>query len=602
MSLPAVSRPGFAVDEEFTWFAVSGIRSHGLPLLPSGVFYERGLLYSYLAWGGGRLLGDSLAAYRTVSLCLALAVVILGWWVAKILWGHAGAGIVTAVLATWPTLVAHASWARFYAGFLTTLLLVLLIFFLIERGRLRTWTFAAAIVTCRLMHEFGALMIALPFCYLLTDHQAPLIKTRLMMVVASVVALASMQLVFAAGHTLGSTGIATSMFLPVPLQVATFSGLTPLFVGWSIVLAIEFFLVKSSGRSDATRLVYGALGVPLQLGAIVMVGAAASLAQPERARTHVARTIGAVLASVLMWSVWVSLRTQTPFGWNLISSLATFGLSYPTAGVSFLARTFPFLATLAASLLVPLIALSPDSTRTLRGLTLLSLIWVFALGVLATGFEDRYLAGCLLLLFVTVGGALASMWRIIPSARLRRVLCPLTAVAVLGLIWNEQILWTASSHQWAARVRNDSQSIWRLPTAAFPELPMLADRIGDADQIVCDNELLCVFYFGRIDRWLVTVPQVVKEYSMPGADERVGIYGGTRILPSMGAMVRWIEREHKHGWVVLLDPGPFSPPSGIAVLAGVREAAIPVSIQVDRPGLFIALMAPSASSRGSEPP
>jgi len=37
-------RPGYSADEEFTLFAVRGIRAHGLPLLPSGLLYDRGLL------------------------------------------------------------------------------------------------------------------------------------------------------------------------------------------------------------------------------------------------------------------------------------------------------------------------------------------------------------------------------------------------------------------------------------------------------------------------------------------------------------------------------------------------------------------------------
>ena len=51
--LPDLRRAGYSPDEEFTQFAVRGIRSHGLPLLPSGLLYDRGLLYSYAAAGFG---------------------------------------------------------------------------------------------------------------------------------------------------------------------------------------------------------------------------------------------------------------------------------------------------------------------------------------------------------------------------------------------------------------------------------------------------------------------------------------------------------------------------------------------------------------------
>ena len=42
-----VGRPGYSVDEDFTAFAVRGIHAHGVPLLPSGLLYDRGLAYSY---------------------------------------------------------------------------------------------------------------------------------------------------------------------------------------------------------------------------------------------------------------------------------------------------------------------------------------------------------------------------------------------------------------------------------------------------------------------------------------------------------------------------------------------------------------------------
>ncbi len=42
-----LTRPGYSVDEEFTVFAVRGIQAHGLPLLPSGLLYDRGIAYSY---------------------------------------------------------------------------------------------------------------------------------------------------------------------------------------------------------------------------------------------------------------------------------------------------------------------------------------------------------------------------------------------------------------------------------------------------------------------------------------------------------------------------------------------------------------------------
>ena len=68
-----ISRPGYSVDEEFTEFAVRGIQAHGLPLLPSGLLYDRGLAYSYASTIiNGRLVSLACAA---LSIVLAFALV-----------------------------------------------------------------------------------------------------------------------------------------------------------------------------------------------------------------------------------------------------------------------------------------------------------------------------------------------------------------------------------------------------------------------------------------------------------------------------------------------------------------------------------------------
>ncbi|MDH4063777.1 MAG: hypothetical protein OEW19_05205, partial [Acidobacteriota bacterium] len=60
----ALFRPGYSPDEEFTLFAVRGIHTHGLPLLPSGLLYDRGLLYSYVSWLAAGPTGLELPAFR----------------------------------------------------------------------------------------------------------------------------------------------------------------------------------------------------------------------------------------------------------------------------------------------------------------------------------------------------------------------------------------------------------------------------------------------------------------------------------------------------------------------------------------------------------
>ena len=107
-----ISRPGYSVDEEFTEFAVRGIQAHGLPLLPSGLLYDRGLAYSY---------ASVVINGRLVSLiCGALSVVLAFVLVRRV--AHNLSAIAAAVLvATSVPFWATATTARFYAPFLLDL-------------------------------------------------------------------------------------------------------------------------------------------------------------------------------------------------------------------------------------------------------------------------------------------------------------------------------------------------------------------------------------------------------------------------------------------------------------------------------------------------
>ena len=142
-----VGRPGYSVDEEFTEFAVRGIQAHGVPLLPSGLLYDRGLAYSY---------ASALVNGRAVSLICSALIVLLTFALVR-RYVNAKSGLLAAILVTtsvpfWAT----ATTARFYAPFLATFLAALIA---IDRPRL----LLAIAVLARLLHELGFLIAVVPF-------------------------------------------------------------------------------------------------------------------------------------------------------------------------------------------------------------------------------------------------------------------------------------------------------------------------------------------------------------------------------------------------------------------------------------------------------
>ena len=104
-----IARPGYSVDEEFTEFAVRGIRAHGLPLLPSGLLYDRGLAYSY---------ASAIVSGRVVSLVSAAASIVLVFALVRRVAGSVPALGAAVLVATSVPFWATATTARFYASFL----------------------------------------------------------------------------------------------------------------------------------------------------------------------------------------------------------------------------------------------------------------------------------------------------------------------------------------------------------------------------------------------------------------------------------------------------------------------------------------------------
>src|SRR5690349_22661116 len=97
--------------------AVRGIAEHGLPILPSGLLYDRGILYSYVSWVAHAVTGSELPAYRAISLGCALLAL---WLVFKLVsrWQNQVTGLVaSALVATSIPFWATATSARFYAPF-----------------------------------------------------------------------------------------------------------------------------------------------------------------------------------------------------------------------------------------------------------------------------------------------------------------------------------------------------------------------------------------------------------------------------------------------------------------------------------------------------
>jgi len=158
----------FHWDEDLSALAAKAIAEHGIPELPSGMIYLRGLAFSYAMAASGMWLGFDEAALRLPAALFGIALIPLSFVFGKRLFG-ASVGLVLAALVTfsfWD--IEFSRYARMYAPFGFLYLLTLL---LIWRYRVVETSFAGgalALVSALLaisLHELGytlALAFLLP--------------------------------------------------------------------------------------------------------------------------------------------------------------------------------------------------------------------------------------------------------------------------------------------------------------------------------------------------------------------------------------------------------------------------------------------------------
>ena len=149
-------------DEFVTLLAMDMIRQRGAPILPSGLFYEHGLLYSYLA-GGISLLGDPVLLGRGTSLVCGLLAIGLTYRLGG-RWFSPTAGALAAFgLALAPDAIAWGGRVRMYA--LLHLLVLLTLGLMLEglyRNRLKSAWLSVVTYSGALLTQFVSLVLLPP--------------------------------------------------------------------------------------------------------------------------------------------------------------------------------------------------------------------------------------------------------------------------------------------------------------------------------------------------------------------------------------------------------------------------------------------------------
>ena len=342
-----LARPGYSVDEEFTVFAVRGIQAHGLPILPSGLLYDRGIAYSYAAWLAGAVTGSELPAFRAVSLFSAALSVLLTFFLVRRIANDTTAVAASLLIALSVPFWATATSARFYAPFLGAYLLTL--YFLTHR---HWWLglFAAAALA-RLTHELAFTLAAIPaICFLVAKGDR---RFWLLMTATVVAGLGVGQLVLFGFH-----------------YAAPDSGDTMVrrFFLWQVINLFE----RPGDRQFAIPLVLMAIGV---------------IFWPRRAWTITVVALS-IAAMILAFSI-AQATNSAPLSVALVSGVVEQGSRYPLDMFWHLLRLVPL--TMIAALLFMTYRARRDWPPKQRAAHVLWIGWVLWFGVIESGITTNYL-------------------------------------------------------------------------------------------------------------------------------------------------------------------------------------------------------------------
>lgn len=458
--------------------AVRGIAEHGLPILPSGLLYDRGILYSYASWIAHAVTGSELPAYRAISfICAMLSL----WLIVKFLGrlhgyyvGLIGAGLVAIAVPFWAT----ATTARFYAPFLTLYLATLL-------SLSNAYLLVVLALMARLTHELAFTLAAVPIICWLVDRDRRHQWWRA--TVAIVAGLVLGQLLLVALHWLAP---------------ADGNTMVRRFFLWQVVNLFE----RPGDRQFA---------IP------IVVAVVAWIVAPKRAWT-IAVVALSVSAAIFAFSIAQASNTA-PVSLALISTVAIEGSRYPLDMFWHLLRTMPIVVIAVMGMLF-VRARYADLfrwRRAERGLHALWIGWVLWFGVIESGITTNYLLLPVTFMLMTVAND-ALYLAILETGQpdpghpgwLKRNRWQVLGVAVFAIIF--------ASQQW----QNNALQAAR-PTIVADGITDIKNTLQPHDRVVCTDELGCLMLVGRIDRWLALDDYVRERFLVRRGDGPVtGVYTG----------------------------------------------------------------------------
>src|SRR5512138_157230 len=511
---------GLHGDEETMAMAVAGILREGVPILPSGMFYPRGMTQLYLMSLSVSVFGESEWALRLPSAICGVVLIAISFLVGRRFLRPEWNLAFVASVALLPELIIYSQTARMYIFLVTCVAATMVLVFAWERTNRIRWLVAAA-STLILGMDMQVLSVAGIFIFLmpgLVHSDARRLLQGTLASVAAFIGFVVINTLVEAQYPVPPPEFTASLPAPAPAGSDVPRDF-PLIVDvlfWSAFAVLTFFcwrIAKNQraklGLSAVLLLVMGAL---LQIALFYHVAALCYLVGGAIAirngSSSTARWLGLILLGAAMLAVVhaVLLAAEAQTVVRLVGAMVGQPSVWPYVRVAQLSVAAGLVC--GALLLWGVYQFARGRTVPDYWLLLILLVWapVFALGVFAWNIPPRYTAVALIPLLVCAFAALQGATEKIARSAARAPHAIAAGVAALCVINPVQALNSVNA---GYRIHPDHKG-----TAEF----LQSQDIREEDIILAEDVLQQTYYLGKVDYWLIG-PDVARRFVMSRNDE-----------------------------------------------------------------------------------
>ncbi len=567
----SVARPGFSLDEELTGLAVRGIAASALPVLPSGVFYHRGLPYSYAAWASGAVLGQTMEAWRVPAVLAGICAIPLVFLAAR-RWGAGteGALVAAALMAFSPTQVIFSQWARFYAPFVAVYLAAVVLLPDVVKSGSRTVAYAITLVLACLLHEFGLTLLLMPAAMAISTDSSDLRARawRVMWISTGLAVLAELlvlagRMAGSASATRGSADLLSvarpavpglvdffrarlgGAFATPPVAVLEHAGLlVTVIVGLALGLLV-WVARRRTAMPWTVAIAAWIMASFFQLGCLAVLSVLVVVLRPSRLRSTLIVSGSLGIVSLGLWTASAVATTHASLSANLVRSLLESSLAYPTDALVLFVKSRPLLS-IALGCLFVMVVRRPDWDRTIgpRVMAALLVSTLVLLGLLTVPLAERYL-GLLTPIALTL---LACVWFAKKASdsglvlqeyrRGRAVAIVVGCVVATAALGAEQFIVTSRSDLGDPREPCAFRRCLVPGTSYHEQWSAVARSISPGETVICNDDVACRYVIGRVDLWLTFGSRELLRFVARDRGETRSAYTGAAVISTPDAFNR----------------------------------------------------------------